>query len=201
MTGSKQEWRAELKRRLAEIVKSEESNGHARSKRVCEALSRLTLKRRGLWLAYSALPGEPILNDPSRAISLPEVQLAYPRLESKTAMKFYTSRTQNPRWASRSFGLREPDLMDSSWREVDLRFERVQGVLIPGLGFDRRLRRLGRGGGFYDRFLEANSILKVGVSFAEQLVDELPCETHDVGLDRLVTDRETIWNLSARDVG
>ena len=201
MTESKRAWRAEFKRRLAEIVKSEELNGHARSRRVCEALAHLARKHRGLWLAYSALPGEPILHDSSLGLSVPEIQFAYPRLESKTSMKFYASRITNPRWASRSFGLREPDLMDSSWREVDLRFERVQGVLIPGLGFDRRLRRLGRGGGFYDRFLEANSILKVGVSFAEQLVEELPYETHDVGLDRLVTDRETIWNLSGRDVG
>ncbi len=190
---SKSQWRLEFKRRLTEIVQDESSKGHARSSRVSEAARVLTSRYPGLWLAYSALPGEPDLE-----FSAAGVQLAYPRLESETEMKFYTPRTAEPRWSVSRFGIREPDPIDSSWRQVDLTFERVQGALVPGLGFDRRLRRLGRGRGFYDRFLKGSLILKVGVSFAEQLVEELPHESHDVDLDALITDRETIWNMSSR---
>lgn len=190
---SKSQWRSEFKRRLVEIVQDEESKGHARSARVSEAARLLAGKHSGLWLSYSPIAGEPALS-----FSSPGVQLAYPRLESETEMKFYAPRVAEPRWSVSRFGIREPDPVDSSWRQVDLAFERVQGAFIPGLGFDRRLRRLGRGRGFYDRFLKGSLILKVGVSFAEQLVEELPYEPHDIDLDALVTDRETIWNLSSR---
>ena len=48
-------------------------------------------------------------------------------------------------------------------------------------------RRLGRGGGHYDRFLATCGAPTVGVCFTEQIVDELPAEAHDVGVGRVVT--------------
>ncbi len=63
-------------------------------------------------------------------------------------------------------------------------------VVVPGLAFTRDGRRLGQGGGHYDRFLPRlrPSCVTVGVGFAEQLVDDLPTEPHDVRLDMIVTD-------------
>jgi 5-formyltetrahydrofolate cyclo-ligase len=59
-------------------------------------------------------------------------------------------------------------------------------VLVPGLAFTVDGRRLGRGGGHYDRFLAQCGAPAVGVCFAEQLVDELPVERHDVAVSRVV---------------
>lgn len=66
-------------------------------------------------------------------------------------------------------------------------------ILVPGVAFDRDGARLGRGGGFYDRFLSgiherggARPVF-VGVCFEEQLVDEVPCEGHDMRMDAVVT--------------
>jgi 5-formyltetrahydrofolate cyclo-ligase len=64
-------------------------------------------------------------------------------------------------------------------------------VIVPGLAFTPDGRRLGQGGGHFDRFLprlRANC-RTVGVCFAEQLVDQLPTSPHDVHVDRVVTDR------------
>jgi 5-formyltetrahydrofolate cyclo-ligase len=71
-------------------------------------------------------------------------------------------------------------------------------VAAPGLAFDRKGNRLGRGKGYYDRFLlrarrEAQGITVLGICLSEQLVDAVPAEDHDQLLDGLVTEGETIY--------
>jgi 5-formyltetrahydrofolate cyclo-ligase len=63
-------------------------------------------------------------------------------------------------------------------------------VVVPGLAFTVDGRRLGQGGGHYDRFLPRlrPDCVTVGAAFAEQIVDELPTDPHDVRLDLVVTD-------------
>ena len=63
-------------------------------------------------------------------------------------------------------------------------------VVVPGLAFTPDGRRLGQGGGHYDRFLPRlrPGCRTVGAGFAEQLVADLPTEPHDVRLDLVVTD-------------
>jgi 5-formyltetrahydrofolate cyclo-ligase len=72
-------------------------------------------------------------------------------------------------------------------------FEMTPDVcLVPGLGFSRLGERLGRGKGFYDRFLSRFEGIKIGLSFNEQIMEEIPVEAHDVLLDFLVGE-ETIY--------
>ena len=68
-----------------------------------------------------------------------------------------------------------------------LPFELVEFVIVPGLAFTTDGRRLGYGGGFYDRFLPQLRVPNVGVCFAEQLVDDLPFEPYDVRVQRVVS--------------
>ncbi|RKY24156.1 MAG: 5-formyltetrahydrofolate cyclo-ligase [Planctomycetota bacterium] len=77
---------------------------------------------------------------------------------------------------------------------VPMPFEEIDLVVTPGLGFDRKGNRLGRGGSYYDRFF-ANEQLKAsrcGFAFAEQLVDSVPVTSTDIPMDFLVTDEEVI---------
>jgi 5-formyltetrahydrofolate cyclo-ligase len=64
-------------------------------------------------------------------------------------------------------------------------------VVVPGLGFTAKGFRIGRGMGFYDRFLAQNDFfgLSCGLAFEEQVVDVLPVLDHDMPLSMLVTDR------------
>ncbi|MEM9064415.1 MAG: 5-formyltetrahydrofolate cyclo-ligase [Planctomycetota bacterium] len=72
-------------------------------------------------------------------------------------------------------------------------------VLIPGLAFDAAGRRLGRGAGFYDRFLAQlpRSVQRIGVAFDVQIVDEIPSEAHDVPVELVVTEARTHSTLGA----
>jgi len=70
----------------------------------------------------------------------------------------------------------------------------VDVVVTPGLAFDRTGRRLGYGGGHYDRYLQRLSprSLRVGIGFAAQLVAEVPSEPGDERVDLVVTDEGVV---------
>ncbi len=80
------------------------------------------------------------------------------------------------------FGIREPlpRCPALSLKQLDL-------ILVPGVGFDLLGRRLGRGRGFYDRLLAQVTGIKCGVAFDEQLVEEIPVESHDVSVNCILT--------------
>lgn len=85
-------------------------------------------------------------------------------------------------------GVREPiNGIPTPIQEVDL-------VVVPGLAFDRAGNRLGRGRGFYDRFLSRPDFRGVScaLAFHEQLVPDLPHDPHDVRMQMIVTDTEVI---------
>jgi len=70
----------------------------------------------------------------------------------------------------------------------------IDAVIVPGMAFDVRGWRLGRAGGFYDRFLAglAPGTLTIGLAFDCQIVDELPVAPHDVPVRMVVTERRVI---------
>ena len=92
-------------------------------------------------------------------------------------------RLVGPGLAPGAFGIPEPQGEPVAPIGLDL-------VLVPGLAFTRDGRRLGQGGGHYDRFLAdlPSSCATVGVCFAEQMVDDLPEEPHDRKVGLVVTD-------------
>ena len=72
--------------------------------------------------------------------------------------------------------------------------ERIDAVITPGLAFDRSGARLGYGGGYYDRYLarlEAHAA-RIGIAFAEQVVDAVPDDELDQPVDLIVTDEEVV---------
>jgi 5-formyltetrahydrofolate cyclo-ligase len=86
------------------------------------------------------------------------------------------------------FGILEPD--PSKSKKIDI--SEIDCVLVPGLLFDKALARLGRGKGYYDKFLSALSLktVKIGVAFSFQIVQSLPIEAHDQNMDDVLTDKD-----------
>jgi 5-formyltetrahydrofolate cyclo-ligase len=71
--------------------------------------------------------------------------------------------------------------------------ERIDLFVVPGLGFTRDGKRLGRGGGYYDATLKAAAerSRRVGLAFSEQVVTEIPITPDDVLMDLVVTEAES----------
>ena len=72
--------------------------------------------------------------------------------------------------------------------------ERMDVVVVPGAAFDGGGRRCGYGGGFYDTYLPHTrpGTPWIALAFDAQLVDELPCEPHDLACGVIVTETQTI---------
>jgi len=87
-----------------------------------------------------------------------------------------------------TWGLRNPTT------GVPIPFGQIDLVVAPGLGYDRKGNRLGRGGSFYDRFF-ANKDLKAtrcGLAFVEQVMELIPTTESDEPVEWLVTDEEVV---------
>ena len=84
-------------------------------------------------------------------------------------------------------GLREPDGEPWPIEEIDL-------IVVPGLAYDRHGNRLGRGGGFYDRFLARPELAAhtCGLAFSIQVVGNIPVHPNDYPVKVLVTDKEVL---------
>lgn len=76
-----------------------------------------------------------------------------------------------------------------------VRPEELSVIFVPGVAFDRQGVRVGHGAGYFDRFLAKTvpGCLKIGVGFDWQLHESpLPCELHDIPMDKLIIDGELI---------
>ncbi len=131
----------------------------------------------GVWGVYQALPGE---LDPQEVIrKSSHLQWVYPRILG-TGLSFHV------------LGDRQLVKGSLTWEppaECPLKAsEEISGLLIPGLAFDRRGVRLGRGQGFYDRFLASFGGMTVGMIPQSRIYPELPQDDWDVRMNYLATE-------------
>ena len=83
-----------------------------------------------------------------------------------------------------SYGIAEP-VGEPYSGDVDI-------CIVPLVAFDRGRVRLGRGGGFYDRFLHNSKAYKIAIAYSVQEYQAIPAEPHDIRMDIIVTEREII---------
>ena len=145
--------------------------------------------------------------NPSEAVGV-SYEIAYLRIEN------WAAREMLPRVARRD--------LPEQWEEFDLPggnriFQptgsqpacppaTIAGILVPGLGFTLAGDRLGRGAGFYDRFLaQVPTALRIGIAFEIQIMEILPSSDHDLQVDIILTESRLIetnrysqWKKHAR---
>ena len=95
-----------------------------------------------------------------------------------------------------SYGIREPDVE----RCPEVAEASIDAALVPGLAWDRRGSRLGRGAGYYDRLFDnaAWRGFRCGIFFSLQEIESIPTEPWDLPLDAVVTERE-VWRVEGSD--
>jgi 5-formyltetrahydrofolate cyclo-ligase len=64
-------------------------------------------------------------------------------------------------------------------------------IIVPGVAFDKKRRRIGFGGGYYDRLLVNSRVPSIALAYEGQLVDHVPADTHDIPVSILITEQRT----------
>ena len=90
-------------------------------------------------------------------------------------------------------GILEPDAGKCKIVPMD----RIDIAIIPGLAFDEKGGRIGSGTGYYDRLIPRLAITtrKVALTFEEQIVPQVPMESHDKHVDIIITDKRIIYKI------
>lgn len=84
------------------------------------------------------------------------------------------------------------DLLEPPLNAPEAKISEKSVMITPSLTYDRQGYRMGKGKGYYDRWLSKHKIYSVGVAREALMVDEVPREPHDVRVDCLVTEKGLI---------
>lgn len=140
-----------------------------------------------LILSYMPAKNELDVSLINRAARAAGKKLAFPLCIENGGLRLLVPEDENA-FTVGSYGIMEPDAA----RSEEVTAEALELIIVPAVAFTRGLRRLGQGGGYYDRLLEKTHAITVGVGYDFQLLDELPLEPHDRSLDIAVTPSELI---------
>lgn len=179
MEDTKREKRKEIRRALAEIPQP-------RWDEASQELSSLLVD----WLnmnpevkkvaVFASLPAE--VNLHLATILTPRIEWHYP-IVSQSEMTFHRVTDQKSLKAGYA-GILEPNPQV----HPPVISETLDLVICPGLGFTKEGDRIGRGGGFYDRFLATVPRAKrLGVCLPEQLLSHIPTREHDIKMTHMLT--------------
>jgi 5-formyltetrahydrofolate cyclo-ligase len=181
---------------LAQLRALTDSEIKRRSNDVCERLSHTSLyKQAKTIMAYYPLKGEVAILELIRKAKTNK-RWCFPVMDSKAKnlrvfRVCHAAHRLQDSFVNGPFGVMEPDT--SKNQELD--FRQIDMVIVPALAFDRAKNRLGRGGGFYDRFLPmlAPPTVTVGLAFDFQIIDCLPVDGGlDQKVDTVISEREII---------
>lgn len=188
----KQSLRREMRAILAELPAERR---RAKSDEICAAVLRSELyERTGTILFYAPTREEPDVMPIARAALGVGKRVCFPRVEWEAYGMHVVAldSVDEGAFAVRRHEIREP--VGGEAVEPD----GVALVLVPGVAFSPTGVRVGRGAGFYDRFLRESPARRLGVCFSEQIRESVQGEDHDVPMEAIVTDgRDMILTTDA----
>ena len=180
--------KSSLRRYYLELLKAQASeNRQAKSRVIEDKLFELAaIKQAETILFYASLPGEVDTFVMIKKAMALNKRICLPVVLQNQRIMIPTLIQSMENLENGKFGIKQPH-QDPSLA-VDPKD--IDAVVVPGLCFDKSNNRLGRGLGYYDRFLSALSkkTATIGLAFDFQLTDRLPVEEHDVPLSFVITN-------------
>jgi len=160
-------------------------------------------------LAYASMPEEAPTADIIARCLADGKKLALPKIKSSIVNFFFldASTSLEKQLSKSAYGIDEPiDSARQFFPELFLheQLKTPQNILVivPAIAFSKKGHRLGRGGGFYDRYLARllspsahTSLVTIhlcGMCYSFQILDTLPCEKHDVHMQYILSEKELI---------
>ncbi len=162
---------------IAETLSRSEGERTLLSRKIQSNLSQFMQTQSGYWGAFKGMHSEPQINFDQLG-----VKCCYPKVVGED-LEFYADVNE---WTDSNLKVQEP----VSGTKVNL--SDLSGIFVPALAFHADGHRLGRGKGYYDRTLADFIGLKVGVCFQFNILNSVPTESHDVGMDCIITDEKII---------
>jgi 5-formyltetrahydrofolate cyclo-ligase len=139
--------------------------------------------------SYCSIGSEPDLVAVNHMITGRKIALALPRVTGRGAVMRFHAWSDGDALEKAEFGFLQP-LITAALVEPDL-------LLVPMLGFDRDLHRLGQGAGHYDRYCENYpGTARIGIAWSVQEVADLVADPWDMPMDAICTEKE--WICAAR---
>ena len=115
-----------------------------------------------------------------------DYEISLPIIKKNNHMDFFKWSNNDPLNINK-YGIPEPISSKIFYPDI---------LLVPLVGYDNRLNRLGYGGGFYDRYIEKiekiKKVIKIGLAFSYQKLKSVPINQHDKKLDYIVTEKEIL---------
>lgn len=101
--------------------------------------------------------------------------------EDKMLIKPFTTATE---LRKSDMGIWEPESQREYLKQIDL-------VIVPGIAFDKKRNRLGRGKGYYDKYFSNKNVMKIGICYDFQLLENIPVDSFDIRMDKIITPNYT----------
>jgi 5-formyltetrahydrofolate cyclo-ligase len=113
-------------------------------------------------------------------------ELSLPIIKKNNQMDFFRWSNNDPLKINK-YGIPEPISSKIFYPDI---------LLVPLVGYDNDLNRLGYGGGFYDRYIEKiekiKKVIKIGIAFSCQKIKNVPLNQYDKKLDFIITEKEIL---------
>jgi 5-formyltetrahydrofolate cyclo-ligase len=144
------------------------------------ALSReKNLKRIGCYLSFGSEPATDSFIERAKSQG---IEIACPRIEADGQMVMAVLEAETKR---SELGFKEPTGAVVNPKDLDL-------VIVPALAIDYEGQRLGRGAGYFDRYLEHYTGATVGLVYDAEFLPKVPTLVHDKPVSQVVTESRTI---------
>jgi 5-formyltetrahydrofolate cyclo-ligase len=113
-------------------------------------------------------------------------KISLPIIKKNNQMDFFKWSNNDPLKINK-YGIPEPISSKILYPDI---------LLVPLVGYDSQLNRLGYGGGFYDRYIKkiekVKKVVKIGLAFSYQKLKSIPINQHDKKLDFIITEKEIL---------
>ena len=184
-----------IRKEIKDLINKYKSTFASSSQKICKKIIESEIYKTSTEIyAYMPLPDEVDLTEVIKTALKDKKKVALPKIISKEdgIIKFFyldPQKTLTQQTAEGTFGILEPDetlpaTPDSAQKTL---------ILVPGRAFTKEGDRLGRGKGYYDRFLDKKrlpNITVAGVCFGFQVLPEIPTDPNDIKMDVLFTSQE-----------
>jgi len=140
----------------------------------------------GMIALYKAIGGEVDLDPLFSACWSADKRTCIPIFNAEAKIYEMAEVTVETQYSTGHYGIREPLV------SALLPMSQIDLIAVPGVAFDRKGNRLGRGGGYYDRLLDGFSGVAAAVAFDFQILPKIPCEPHDRSINWIVTETKIV---------